>query len=53
MLRVNRAKILNWKYRKSSIKPRPGAYLYQAHLKEGLIETGGLSEKGGGGAYLI
>ena len=28
-----------------------GAYLFQAQLRRGLIETGGLFE--GGGAYLI
>ena len=27
-------------YRKSSIKP-PGAYLFEAHLRRGLMETGG------------
>ena len=30
------------KYRKSSIKPPRVAYLFQAHLRGGLIETGGL-----------
>ena len=35
-------------YRKSSIKPPGGAYLFQAHLRGGgLIETGGLFEMGG------
>ena len=29
-------------YRKSSIKPVQGAYLFQAHLREGLIEMGGV-----------
>ena len=38
-------------YRKSSIKP-PGTYLFEAHLRRGLIETGGglIWE---GGAYVI
>ena len=35
-------------YRKSSIKPPGGAYLFQAHLRGGLIETGSLFERGGG-----
>ena len=30
-----------FKYRKSSIKPIGGSYLFQAHLRRGLIETGG------------
>ena len=35
-------------YRKSSNKPPPpGAYLFQAHLRGGLIETWGLFERGG------
>ena len=25
----------------------PGAYLFEAHLREGLMETGGLLERGG------
>ena len=29
-------------YRKSPIKRPPGAYLFHAHLRGGLIETGGL-----------
>ena len=29
-------------YHKSSIKPPREAYLFQAHLRVGLIETGGL-----------
>ena len=33
-------------YRKSSIKP-PGANLFEAHLRQGLIETGGLIWEGG------
>ena len=39
-------------YRKYSIKPPQGAYLFQAHLRRGggLTETGGLFERG---AYLI
>ena len=37
-------------YRKSSIKP-PGANLFEAHLRQGLIETGGLIWEGG--AYVI
>ena len=37
-------------YRKSSINPPGGAYLFQAYLRgrEGLIETGGLFQRGGG-----
>ena len=37
-------------YRKSSIKPpqEGGAYLFQTHLTGGLIEMGGLFERGGG-----
>ena len=32
----------------------PGAYLFQAHLRGCLIETGGLKEEGSGGEpYLI
>ena len=34
-------------YRKSSNKLPPGAYLFQAHLRGGLIETWGLFERGG------
>ena len=34
-------------YHKSSIKPPREAYLFQAHLRGGLIETRGLFEKGG------
>ena len=37
-------------YRKSSIKPPRGgggAYLFQTHLTGGLIEMGGLFERGG------
>ena len=33
-------------YRKSSIKP-PGAYLFQAHLRGSLIETGGIFKREG------
>ena len=33
-------------YRKSSIKP-PGTYLFEAHLRRGLIETGGAYLRGG------
>ena len=29
----------------------PGAYLFPAHLRRGLIETGGLFERGGGGLF--
>ena len=48
--------ILLNRYRKPSISPLPphgGAYLFQAYLMRGLIETGGLFEKGGGGGGLI
>ena len=34
-------------YRKSSIKP-PGTYLFEAHLRRGLIETGGEAYLRGG-----
>ena len=35
-------------YRKSSIKPpSPGAYLFQAHLRGSLIETGGIFKREG------
>ena len=35
-------------YRKSSIKPpSPGAYLFQAHLRRSLIETGGIFKREG------
>ena len=34
-------------YRKSSIKSPGGAYLFQAHLRGGLIETGSLFQMGG------
>ena len=46
-LRENRKKVV---YRKSSIKPPGGFFI--SHLRGGLIETGGLFEKGAG-AYLI
>ena len=39
-------------YRKSSIKP-PGTYLFEAHLRRGLIETGGGGLIWEGGAYVI
>ena len=35
------------KYRKSSIKSPRGVYLFQAHFRVGLIEIGGLFERGG------
>ena len=38
----NVSKALVNKFRKSSIKPPPEAYLFQTHLRGGLIETGGL-----------
>ena len=38
-------------YRKSSIKPPRGAYLFQTHLRGDLIETGHLFERGGGGLF--
>ena len=34
-------------YRKSSIKPPPRAYLFQAHLRGSLIETGGIFKREG------
>ena len=37
----------HYHHRKSSIKHPGGAYLFQAHLRVGLIETGGLFERRG------
>ena len=36
----NNGSFFSQNYRKSSIKP-PGTYLFEAHLRRGLIETGG------------
>ena len=41
---------LTTRYRKSSIKPPQGAYLFQAHLRGGLIDWG-LTSEGGGGLF--
>ena len=42
-------------YSKSSIKPPPprGAYLFETHLRVGLIRDGGLFKRWGGGGVLL
>ena len=41
-------------YSKSSIKLPPGAYLFETHLRVGLIRDGGLFKRwGGGGCCLL
>ena len=39
---VNKASTVTPSYRKSSIMPLGGAYLFPTHLKGGLFERGGL-----------
>ena len=40
-------------YSKSSIKPPRGDYLFETHLRVGLIRDGGLFKRWGGGVLLI